>query len=59
MDSPQNDPLAPDGYATAWHAPVLVHEVCDALAGHRSEQVTGLTGAHLLDGTLGGGKSVV
>ena len=55
MDSPLNDPLTPAGYATAWHAPVLVHEVCAALAEHRSEQVTGHTGAHLLDGTLGGG----
>jgi len=55
VDSPLNDPLAPDGYATAWHAPVLVHEVCDALAEHRAEQVAGLTGARLLDGTLGGG----
>ena len=37
-------PLAPD-YGTAWHAPVLVHEVCDALAGR----------TRVLDGTLGGG----
>ena len=55
VDSPLTDPLAPAGYATAWHAPVLVQEVCDALAAHRSEQVTGLAGASILDGTLGGG----
>lgn len=32
-------------FDTAWHAPVLVREVCDALAGAR----------RVLDGTLGGG----
>lgn len=32
-------------FATAWHAPVLVDAVCDALAG----------GREVLDGTLGGG----
>ena len=35
----------PSGYGSAWHAPVLVHEVCEALAGC----------ARILDGTLGGG----
>ncbi len=55
MEPPLNDARSPDGYATAWHAPVLVREVCDALAGHRSARATGLADAHLLDGTLGGG----
>ncbi|MCE9603191.1 MAG: 16S rRNA (cytosine(1402)-N(4))-methyltransferase RsmH [Gemmatimonadetes bacterium] len=55
MEIPLSAPLPPDGYATAWHAPVLVREVCDALAGHRSTASTGLEGARLLDGTLGGG----
>jgi len=55
VDSPLTDPRSPDGYATAWHAPVLVREVCDALAGHRSAQATGLVGSRVLDGTLGGG----
>jgi 16S rRNA (cytosine1402-N4)-methyltransferase len=39
---------APDhseNFAIAWHAPVLVHEVCDVLAG----------APRVLDGTLGGG----
>ncbi len=55
MNSPLHDPLIPAAYATPWHAPVLVREVCAALAGHRSERATGLSGARLLDGTLGGG----
>ncbi len=48
---------APDAnaYATGWHAPVLVAECCDALAGRRSGSGTGLDGARILDGTLGGG----
>ena len=55
MESPPTVPTSPEGYATAWHAPVLVREVCDALAGHRAVATTGLSGAQLLDGTLGGG----
>lgn len=49
------DPGPPDAYATDWHAPVLVRECCDALASRRTAGGTGLHGAHLLDGTLGGG----
>lgn len=37
--------LSTSRYDTAWHAPVLVDAVCDALAGCR----------RVLDGTLGGG----
>ena len=55
MDSHLNEPLAAPGYATAWHAPVLVREVCDALAAHRAAPASGLAGARILDGTLGGG----
>ena len=40
-------------YATDWHAPVLVDEVCAALAARGAGQ--GLEGARILDGTLGGG----
>ena len=36
---------APESYATAWHAPVLVAEVCSLLDGCET----------VLDGTLGGG----
>lgn len=46
---------APESYATEWHAPVLVRECCDALASRRTASGTGLAGARLLDGTLGGG----
>ncbi|MBK7906655.1 MAG: 16S rRNA (cytosine(1402)-N(4))-methyltransferase RsmH [Gemmatimonadetes bacterium] len=49
------DPAPSATYATGWHAPVLVRECCDALAARRTEGGTGLEGAHLLDGTLGGG----
>lgn len=38
-------PNPTETYAIAWHAPVLVDAVCDALAGCRN----------VLDGTLGGG----
>ncbi len=55
MEPPLTDARSPDGYATAWHAPVLVREVCDALAGHHSARATELADAQLLDGTLGGG----
>lgn len=45
----------PESYATEWHAPVLVRECCDALASRRTAGGTGLAGARILDGTLGGG----
>lgn len=53
MSSP--DPTAPESYATDWHAPVLVRECCDALASRQTATGTGLGGARILDGTLGGG----
>ncbi len=43
--SPESDPAPDERFASAWHAPVLVHEVCHALAGC----------PRVLDGTLGGG----
>lgn len=49
------DPTLPESYATDWHAPVLVRECCDALASRRTATGTGLEGARILDGTLGGG----
>jgi len=42
-------------YATDWHAPVLVRECCAALAARSTGTGTGLDGARILDGTLGGG----
>lgn len=42
MTAPAGSPRTHD---TAWHAPVLVHEVCEALEGRHT----------VLDGTLGGG----
>lgn len=45
MTIPVSSPDALGAHDSAWHAPVLVTEVCDALAG----------GARVLDGTLGGG----
>ncbi|MHB1298946.1 MAG: 16S rRNA (cytosine(1402)-N(4))-methyltransferase RsmH [Gemmatimonadaceae bacterium] len=46
MSAPaENAPKTPPAYGSAWHAPVLVHEVCDALEGCPV----------VLDGTLGGG----
>ncbi len=51
--------MIPPDYATGWHAPVLVPEVCDALAARATAGGTaggsGLEGARVLDGTLGGG----
>lgn len=42
-------------YASDWHAPVLVAECCDLLGQRTTATGSGLPGARLLDGTLGGG----